>query len=266
MHSETFPKDISFIIPVYNEELNIRGVFRDLYAVLNQHPEWNWEVIVVEDGSRDRTREVVHQLAREYPATQLILHEKNQGYNQSMRDGMARARGRYIMYIGADEEFDCSEVPSFVEPLLQNNNKHADVVLGVRWQRNAYKLHRFFISVIYIFLLNALFKLRVNDYNWSQAWSRDLLQKINIESKSLFMLPEIIVKAFDLGYVVKEVPSNHRGRKWGKSSLNMRIMGHALLDAFRFYFYRRSSRYSPAKPASPDSNRNASPSTALISK
>ena len=110
---------ISFIIPVYNEEFNIRGVFRDLYAVLLEHPEWRSEVIVVEDGSKDHSRKVLQDLVKtRYPEVRLILHEKNQGYNPSMRDGFALAKGLYVMYIGADEEFDCSEVPSFVEPLL----------------------------------------------------------------------------------------------------------------------------------------------------
>lgn len=251
---------ISFIIPVYNEQFNIPGVFRDLYAVLHQHPEWRWEVIMVEDGSSDNTRSVMMNLAKEYPETQLIIHEVNKGYNQSMRDGMAKARGKYLMYIGADEEFDCSEVPSFVEPLLAEGDKHADLVLGVRWQRNAYKLHRFFLSVIYIFFLNGLFKLRVNDYNWSQAWCRELLERIDLTSRSLFMLPEIIIKGFDLGYKVKEVPSNHRGRRTGRSSLNMKIMGFALWEAFGFWMKRSSKNYSPAKtttssPQSLPSNR-----------
>ncbi|MDP3920181.1 MAG: glycosyltransferase family 2 protein [Candidatus Omnitrophota bacterium] len=250
MTSQELIPQVSFIIPVYNEELNITGVFRDLYQSLEAHRDWRWEVIVIEDGSQDRTREVIQGLAKQYPETQLILHDKNMGYNQSMRDGFRKARGKYFMYVGADEEFDCSEIPSFVAPLLAKGDEHADVVLGVRWQRNAYKLHRFFLSVIYIFLLNFLFKLRVNDYNWSQAWKSDLIRNIDIQSKSLFMLPEIIIKAYDLGLKVKEVPSNHRGRKWGKSSLNMRIMSHALLDAFRFLSLRKSRDYRPSvKPA-----------------
>lgn len=243
------PPSISFIIPVYNEAFNITGVFRDLYAVLAEHPEWEWELIVIEDGSTDSTREVLVGLVEKYPETQLILHEKNQGYNRSMRDGIAKARGRYLMYIGADEEFDCSELPSFVNPLFAGGEGHAAIVLGVRWQRNAYKLHRFFLSVIYIFFLNFLFKLRVNDYNWSQAWCRELLERIHIQSRSLFMLPEIIIKAHDLGYKIKEVPSNHRGRKTGRSSLNFPIMAHALWDAFRFFGTRRSKRYSPGHNA-----------------
>lgn len=241
---------ISFIIPVYNEQHNIQGVFRDLYAALEPHPEWKWEVIVIEDGSKDSTRSVILELIKQYPQTQLILHEQNQGYNRSMRDGIAKARGEYLMYIGADEEFDCSEIPAFVEPLLARDGKHADLVLGVRWQRNAYKLHRFFLSVIYIFLLNTMFRMRINDYNWSQAWPRELFERIHLESKSLFMLPEIIIKASDLGYKIKEVPSNHRGRRTGRSSLNFRILFHAFAEAIAFCGKRNSKNYSPATAAS----------------
>jgi len=237
---------ISFIIPVYNEELNIARMLRNLYDVLEAHREWNWEVIVVEDGSADRTKEVMIEEAKKYPGMQLILHEKNQGYTRSLKDGMQKARGTFLMYIGADEEFDIAELPHFVEPLLLNKT---DVILGVRWQRNAYQLFRFFLSVIYIFLLNYLFKLRVNDYNWSQAWRKELLDRMDIQSGSLFVLPEIIIKAHDLKYRIMEIPSNHRGRQAGKSSVNMRIMGFALREAVQFWWHRRSSRYQPGRPA-----------------
>ncbi len=236
---------ISFIIPVYNEEDNIVNVLGDVHSVVDRHREWNAEVVVIEDGSKDNTRAVLLEVVKNYPETHVILHPRNMGYTASLKDGLAKARGRYLMYVGADEEFDCSEIPNFVNQFLNHGTEQADVVLGVRWQRNAYKLHRFFLSVIYIFLLNFLFKLRVNDYNWSQGWSRDFLQRIQLRSRSLFVLPEIIIKAHDLGLRVKEVPSNHRGRRTGRSSVNLRIMGHALLEALSFCRRRASAKYSP---------------------
>ncbi|MFZ5802772.1 MAG: glycosyltransferase family 2 protein [Candidatus Omnitrophota bacterium] len=235
---------ISFITPVYNEEQNIAHMLRNLHNVLHSHPEWKYEVIIIEDGSSDRTRQVVLQEIVQYPSAHLILHEKNQGYTASLKDGISHARGKYLMYIGADEEFDSSELPHFVNPLLKGE---ADVILGVRWQRNAYQLFRFFLSVIYIFLLNSLFKVRINDYNWSQAWTKELIDRIDLTSRSLFVLPEIILKAHDLKYRIKEVPSNHRGRHWGKSSVNMRIMGFALWEALRFWRHRTSKKYRPCK-------------------
>lgn len=237
---------ISFITPIFNEELNIANFLRNLYAVLRAHPEWNWELILVEDGSRDNTRKVLLEVLKKYPEAQLIVHDQNQGYTPSLKDGISRARGRYLMYIGADEEFDSSELPRFVELLREGE---ADLVLGVRWQRNSYQLFRFFLSVIYIFFLNYLFKLRVNDYNWSQAWCKELLDRIELRSRSLFVLPEIIIKAHDLKYRIREIPSHHRGRQAGKSSVNFRIMGHALLEAFLFARYRGSRKYCAAKPS-----------------
>ena len=235
---------VSFIVPVYNEERNIPNVLKDLHTVLGEHPEWKSEVLVIEDGSRDNTRPVILEEIKKYPEVQLILHEGNQGYTPSLKDGIRKARGKFLMYIGADEEFDCSELPSFISRLLDHRPEAADVVLGVRWQRNAYQLFRFFLSVIYIFFLNFLFKMRVNDYNWSQAWPKELLERIHLRSRSLFVLPEIIVRAHDLGYRIKEVPSNHRGRRAGKSSVNLRIMSHALWEALWFWRYRNSSHYS----------------------
>jgi glycosyltransferase involved in cell wall biosynthesis len=233
---------VSFIVPVYNEELNIANMLRNLHNVLNEHPEWQSEVIIIEDGSGDQTRDVLKKEVLKYPAAELLIHEVNQGYTASLKDGIRRARGQFLMYVGADEEFDSTELPAFITPLL---SQEADIVLGVRWQRNAYKLFRFFLSVIYIFTLNYLFKMRINDYNWSQAWRRDIFSRIALDSKSLFILPEIIVKAHDLGFRIKEVPSNHRGRQAGKSSVNMRIMGSALLEAVRFGFRRRTPGYKP---------------------
>lgn len=234
--------EISFIIPVYNEELNIPRVLDELYKTLCTQSDWDYEVIVIEDGSADQTRKVILEEHKKYPDMNLILHDQNQGYTISLKDGIARAKGKFLMYIGADEEFDCSELPAFINPLLKGD---ADVILGVRWQRNAYALFRFFLSVIYIFFLNYLFKLRVNDYNWSQAWPRTLLNQIHLKSKSLFVLPEIIIKAHDLNYRIKEVPSNHRGRRFGKSSLNIKIMGHALLESLSFWRERNSKNFNP---------------------
>ena len=237
---------ISFVTPIFNEEGIISVMLENLHDVIAQNPLWNAEVILIEDGSKDGTRGILEKEVLKYPEIQLILHETNQGWTPSMKEGIDLAKGEYIMYVGADEEFDCSEIPSFVEPLLAKGEKHADVVLGVRWQRNAYVLHRFFMSVIYIFFLNYIYGIRINDYNWSQVWSRELLNRIEIRSKSLFMLPEIIIKAHDLGYKVKEVPSNHRGRQHGKSSLNIKIFGFALWEGLTFWWHRRSKAYRPS--------------------
>jgi len=89
MESKPF---ITFITPIYNEEQNIARMLANLFAVLNQHPEWNWEVILIEDGSRDNTLAVLRNEVVKYPNTRLIIHEKNMGYNASLRDGLRASR------------------------------------------------------------------------------------------------------------------------------------------------------------------------------
>src|SRR3989338_10169225 len=100
-----YEKGISFVIPVYNEELNIGNVLKDLCAVVSERPNWNAEVIVIEDGSTDNTYPTLLKCLKKYPSVQLIRHKKNLGYNQSLRDGISKSRGEYVMYVGADEEF-----------------------------------------------------------------------------------------------------------------------------------------------------------------
>ena len=81
---------ISFLIPVYNEELNIVRVLKNLFGILRQHPEWNSEVIIVEDGSADKTRHVLLSEIKNYQNAELILHDKNKGYTASLKDGIQK--------------------------------------------------------------------------------------------------------------------------------------------------------------------------------
>jgi len=83
---------ISFVIPVYNEELNIARVLKNLYEVLTANPDWNYEVIVIEDGSADRTKDVILKESKHYSDLQLVFHEKNKGYTQSLKDGIKKAK------------------------------------------------------------------------------------------------------------------------------------------------------------------------------
>src|SRR3989338_10116339 len=98
-----YEKGISFVIPVYNEELNIPNVLKDLYAIINKRPDWNAEVIIIEDGSTDNTYQMILENLKKYPSAELIRHHKNQGYTQSLKDGIEKSRRTYVMYVGADE-------------------------------------------------------------------------------------------------------------------------------------------------------------------
>lgn len=235
MNNETQPY-ISFFIPCYNEEKNVQHVFDRLYEVLKQKPDLSYEILVTNDCSTDGTLKVLEGAAEKDAHMRVINHKHNLAYCGTLKEIVKMAHGKYIMYVSADQEFDCLELPAFLEKLGEG----CDLVLGVRWQRNAYPLGRLLLSVIYIFLLNYLFKVRFNDYNWIQIWPARLFREIELKSKSLFVLPELILKAHDLGYRIGEVPSDHRGRTWGKSSSsNFFVMLHALIEALT---YRRKGR------------------------
>ncbi|MBI4431694.1 MAG: glycosyltransferase family 2 protein [Candidatus Omnitrophica bacterium] len=227
---------ISFILPCYNEEKNLRVVMDQLLGVLQELP-WDWELIIVEDASTDGTQEVVRQQAARDLRIRAIYHQQNAGLVGAIKTGQENARGQYAMYLMADQEFDSREIPLYISKI----EKGADLVVGIRWQRDAYSLSRLLLSVVYIFILNFLYRFRCNDYNWIRIWPTDFHRQAPIESKSLFFLAETILKASDLGYKIVEIPSNHRGRPWGKStSSNFFVMLHALMEAIIYRFKRKS--------------------------
>ena len=232
---ETRKPFISFLLPCYNEEKNLSVVMDQLLEVL-QKLEWDWELIIVEDASTDGTKRLVEEQSLRDSRIRAIYHEKNAGLVGAIKTGQNNARGLYAMYLMADQEFDSREIPFFIQKVLDG----ADVVVGVRWQRDAYSLSRLLLSVVYIFILNFLYRFRCNDYNWIRIWPTQFHQKAPIESKSLFFLAESILKASDLGYKIVEIPSNHRGRPWGKStSSNFFVMLHALVEAVEYMLKRK---------------------------
>jgi len=229
---------ISLLLPTYNEEKNLPHVMDELLGVLySEAVKWEWELIIVEDASTDGTHDVVYEQAKRDRRIRAIYHEKNTGLCGAIKTGQDHAQGSFAMYLMADQEFDAREIPTYVDKILEG----ADVVVGVRWQRDAYSLSRLLLSVIYIFVLNLMFRRRCNDYNWIRIWPTDFHRKVPIVSKSLFFLAETILKAQDLGYKVVEVPSNHRGRPWGKStSSNFLVMLYALMEAITYRFSKRA--------------------------
>ena len=228
---------ISFLLPTYNEEKNLTAAVDQLLAVLYGQFNWTWELIIIEDASMDNTKQVVASEVRRDPRIRAIYHEKNQGLVGAIKTGQNSARGLYSMYLMADQEFDAHEIPLFVQKVLEGG----DVIVGVRWQRDAYSLSRLLLSVVYIFWLNFIFRTRCNDFNWVRIWPTDFHRKVPIESKTLFFLAETILKAGDLGYKIVEIPSNHRGRPWGKSSSsNFLIMLKALIESIGYWFQRKA--------------------------
>ncbi|MEM2918380.1 MAG: glycosyltransferase family 2 protein [Candidatus Altiarchaeota archaeon] len=205
---------ISVILPAYNEEKNIRKAVENAISALEKISK-DYEVIVVDDGSKDKTGEIANSLKSE--KVKVIHHEKNMGYASALKTGFKNAEKELIFFTDADNQFDLNELKKFV-PL----SKYYDVVIGYRLNRHD-PLHRLIISRCYNFLIRALFGIKVRDIDCAfKLFRKEVIKHIEIKHKGWLINTELMVKILKKGYKFKEVPVMHYPRTEGKTTVSFK--------------------------------------------
>ncbi|MBI2497512.1 MAG: glycosyltransferase family 2 protein [Opitutae bacterium] len=195
------------------------------------------EIIIVDDGSRDRTREIADQLARELPGV-IAVHQENQGIGGAFRTGTARATGEYLMLWPADMPAE----PADLAPYAGQFGR-ADVIVGVRRQRLGYNPLMRFNAWLYPKLVAVLFGLRLRDVNWIHAYRRSLFAQITLTQRGIPMLVEALVRLRDLGASFAEVEVRMKVRLGGVASASrFRVMWRTLTGLLTFWNLRRKER------------------------
>lgn len=203
----------SIVIPVYNEERTIARVIARLAAL--PFPK---ELIVVDDCSRDRTREVLQRL-QGLAGVKLIFKEVNEGKGAALRTGFEQVAGDLVVVQDADLEYDPADIPKVLEPLIRDQ---ADVVFGSRFIgeeiRDKSWLHRFG-NWILTASSNLFTGIRLTDMETCyKAFRRDVLADLRLVQNRFGVEPEMTAKLARLGYRIQEVPISYhaRGYKDGK--------------------------------------------------
>jgi glycosyltransferase involved in cell wall biosynthesis len=207
------PPLVTIVVPCFNEEETLEPTLDELCGVLDGG-DFSWEVLVVDDGSRDASAEITtrYQQERE-PRVRLLRHRTNQGSGQAIWTGIQAGRGRYVIYVPADGQFDHGEIPMYVEA-AENG---ADIVIGHRLSRHDYTVYRRLSSFVFLQMCNTLFSHQFQDVNWVHLWRRSIFDNLEPKSKGVFFLEEILVRTRDRGGVVVEVPSVYRPRQGGSA-------------------------------------------------
>lgn len=223
--------EISFVIPAYNEAENIDSVIRACKSIAECISR-RYEIIVVNDGSTDRTREIVEHIAAEDKNVLLVHHEKNRGIAYATRNGLAAARYQHIFYSDGDGQFDLSEIHK-----LLPYRRDFDFVVGYRINR-CDPIHRRINAFLYNRIMRWLFHLPVRDVDCAfKLIKKKSLSSLTIHSNSAFYLAELLIRAVQSGMTIHEVPVHHYPRRFGQSSgSNMRVITRALGDLFLFLF------------------------------
>lgn len=204
---------LSVFFPAYYDEKNIGKVTDGALRAIHDMGITTYEIIIVEDGSPDRTGEVADELAARHPNVRVIHHPKNMGYGAALKTGFTNARHDWVFYTDGDNQFDLQELKKFVAL-----TPYTDIVSGFRINKQ-YSTYRKFTSGVYNLVLRLLFDIRDRDVDCAfKIFRRDLFDKIVIESKDAFIDAEIAIKARILNYSSTEVGVTHLPRVDGVST------------------------------------------------
>jgi glycosyltransferase involved in cell wall biosynthesis len=199
---------LSVVIPAYNEAATIRTIIQRVQAT-----PYDKEIIVVDDGSRDGTREILASLHD--PTVRVLFHDRNRGKGAALQTGFAAARGDFVIVQDADLEYDPRDYPALLEPLIQD---HADVVYGSRFLAGARRVLFFWHSVanhLLTLISNMVTDLNLSDMETGyKAFRIEVVQRLKLESKSFTVEPEITAKIARMGCRVYEVPISYHGRTY----------------------------------------------------
>ncbi|MEM1540099.1 MAG: glycosyltransferase family 2 protein [Candidatus Bathyarchaeia archaeon] len=204
---------VSVVIPAYNEEKTIGNVLEETVQVM-ESLGLPYEIIVVDDGSEDHTREV----ASRYKAT-VLSNGRNMGKGYALRKGFQRASGDIVITIDADGSHKPKEIPDLINALMNG----ADIAVGSRFlgknKNHTSKLHLLGNYLINMTIMALTGKRITDSQTGLRAIKRDFLQKISLESKGYEIETEITVKGLKNGFVLKEIPISCEKRRNGVSRL-----------------------------------------------
>ena len=202
---------VSIVVPCFNEKDTILALLDRVLAV-----PLDKEILVVDDGSTDGSREVLLDGAASRPEVRVLLQEQNQGKGAALRRGFAEAKGDVVIVQDADLEYDPSQIPLVVQPIIDG---HADVVYGSRFLGGPHRVLYFWHSVgnsLLTLLSNMVSDLNLTDMETCyKAFRREVIQSLSLEEDRFGFEPEVTIKlARTKGIRIYEIPISYYGRTY----------------------------------------------------
>jgi glycosyltransferase involved in cell wall biosynthesis len=215
--------DLSVVVPLFNEEANVRPLYEAVVAALDGHGEW--ELLLVDDGSRDGTVEVARDLGRADPRLRLVRLARNFGQTAAMQAGFDQARGRVVVSMDGDLQNDPQDIPMLVARLADGY----DLVAGYRVRRQDHLVSRKVPSWVANRLIRRMTGVDIRDNGCSlKAYRRELLDQVRLYSDMHRFIPA--VAAGTAGARITEVPVRHHARRHGESKYGASRIAKVLAD------------------------------------
>lgn len=230
------PDSLSVFFPAYNEEKNITSTTQKAVKVLKDLGIHEWEILLINDGSKDKTGEVADRLAQKYTNVHAI-HQPNGGYGMALRAGFKNAKYELIAYTDADGQFDFSEVTKFLDHLGE-----ADFIIGYRIKRQD-PFFRLLFAKGWALSLLTFFGLKLKDVDCGfKMVKKEVVGKIQnnfpLQSTRGGMInAELAIKANKLGFKVAQVGVHHYPRLAGKpTGANLKVISRSYLDLLKLWW------------------------------
>ena len=229
---------VSLFFPVYKDERTVRTVTQKARLLLASLG-CTHEIVIVDDGSPDRSGEIADELAREHAEVRVIHHPKNLGYGAAVRSGIAASRYEIVCMTDGDDEYEMEDF----RKLLKLKERY-DLIITFRY-RKIYSSTRIFVSWVYNVLLRFFFRTPFRDVSTGlRIVRRAVLQDLELESSSPFVGAELAIKAMLKGYRVGEVGIQTFPRSFGSgSSTSIPNILATIRDMWRIYHRVFSDEY-----------------------
>jgi glycosyltransferase involved in cell wall biosynthesis len=220
-------KNLSIILPAYNEQDNIYITVEKAFQLIPGFAE-NFEVIVINDGSKDNTQKCLEVLSQKYNNFKVVTHQANQGYGAALKSGFKNCRYDYVFYTDGDGQFDINEIEKLISLLGS-----CDIAAGYRCARSD-GLHRRLNAFAYNLFVNILFGLNVKDIDCAFKLIRKrVFEAIELKSSGAFLSAELLIRAKKKGFRIKQCGVNHLPRQKGSSTGDKL---HVIIKAFKELF------------------------------
>lgn len=251
-----FDRGVSFLCWAYNEEQSIKAFLKRASELLDSNVE-DYEIILIDDGSTDRTFSIAKDFQRINPRLNIYQNERNLNVGISSRRAIARAGKEFLFWQTIDWAYDISQLRLFLEYL-----KEYDIVQGVRASavppdvsksgflsllinllrpqficRRSDSIPKAIVSVINYMVIRTLFRIPLSDFQNVTFYPTRLIQGLNFQARSSFAGPEPLIKSYWQGKSIKEVPVNFIPRRQGQAKgTRLRAVSSSVLDIFRLWF------------------------------
>lgn len=224
--------ELSVFFPAYNEEANIRNTVLVAANLLEKIAD-KWEIIIVDDGSKDNTPRVSDDLARSDERIRVLHHKVNKGYGAALQSGFYQSKYNWVAYNDSDGQFDFGEITKFIA-----EKDKGDLLLGYRIKRRD-SFYRLFLAKGWSLCVFLFFGLRLKDVDCGfKMVKRQVLDNIpRLESERGGMInAELAIKAKENGFRIKQIGVSHYPRRAGRATgASLNVIVKSFIDLFKLW-------------------------------